>query len=110
MEARRKAADGLGAAEVRQEGDVGAVQRDGAGIGDKGARDGVEQGGLARAVGAHNGGKIPLIQVQIDVGEGFFLIDRSGVEGHAHMVQLKHGPAPFPAGPLCGGGTWSDSF
>ena len=89
-------ANRLGALVVRQEGNVLPIQRDGAGIGDELARNGVEQCRLARAVGSDNRGKVTVIQVEIHTFQRGFFIDRAGVEGLADILQIKHGgPPPF---------------
>ncbi len=53
----KQMADDPAALIFRREGDVLAAQRDAALVGNEPAGDGVEQGGLARAVGTHDGGK-----------------------------------------------------
>lgn len=84
-------ADDLGAAIVRHHGDVLPRQSDGAGVGDEFPGDGIEQGGFTRPVGAHNGGEIALLQVEVHILQRHLLVDGAGVEGFAHMFQIKHG-------------------
>ena len=86
----KQVADDLAALMLRLKGDVLSAQQDAALIRDKAAGDGVEQGGFARAVGAHDGGKIPGLHVQADAVQCYFFIDRAGVEGLVQVVQLKH--------------------
>ena len=86
--------DGLGALEIRQEGDVLTVQRDRAGIGDELTGDGVEKRGFARAVGADDCGEIPLRQMEIHPLQRHLLIDGAGIEGLTDIFQFKHGGRP----------------
>ena len=97
------AANRLGALEVRQEGDVPAVQHDRAGVGDELARNGVEQRGLARAVGADNRRKVAVVQMQVHVFEGDLLIDSARIERFADVFQIKH-VGHLPSGRWRGGG------
>ena len=75
---------------LRLEGDVLPRQGDGALIHIEAPGDGVEQGALARAVGAHDGDEVPGLQVEGQAAEGLLLIDRAGVEGLGDMFQLQH--------------------
>ena len=77
----KQVADDLAALVLRLKGDILSTQQDAALVGDEAAGDGVEQGGFARTVGAHDGGKIPGFHVQADAVQGHFFIDRAGVEG-----------------------------
>ena len=79
----KHASDVLAALVVGQVGDVRPGQGDGAAVRQKGACDGVEQGGFACAVGAHDGDEVTGGQMQGQVLQGAFLVDRSGVEGLA---------------------------
>ena len=83
--------DGLGALVVWQKGDIFARQRDGAGVGDELARNGVEQRGFARAVGADDGGKVTVVEVKVHAFQRDLLIDGAGVERFADVFQFKHG-------------------
>ena len=56
--------DDLAALVLRRKGDVLPAQQNAALIGNKAAGDGIEQGGFARAVGAHDGGKISGFHLQ----------------------------------------------
>ena len=94
----------LGTAVIRQKGDVLSVQRDMPGISDKFARNGIEQRGFARPVGADDGGKIARLQVQVDVIQRQLFVDGAGVKGFAYVLQLKHGGHP-PCGFWRGGGS-----
>ena len=87
---------GVGAHTAIGKGDVLIAQCDAALVGDEAAGDGVEQGGFARAVGAHDGGKVPGFHVQADTVQGHFFIDRAGVESLVQIVQLKHFHLTFP--------------
>ena len=80
----------LGAAVVRHHRDVLAIQGDGTGIGDELPGDGIEQRGFARTVGAHDGGEIPFLQMEVHVLQRHLLVDGTGVEGLAHTLQIKH--------------------
>ena len=79
------APDELTALVVRQAGDVLPVQLDGATIHRKGSGDGVEEGGLARAVGAENGDEIALRKVQAQVGQSLLFVDGARVEGFGNV-------------------------
>ena len=56
--------DDLAALVLRRKGDVLPAQQNAALVGDKAAGDGVEQGRFARAVGAHDGGKVSGLHLQ----------------------------------------------
>ena len=56
--------DDLAALVLRRKGDVLSAQQNAALVGDKAAGDGIEQGGFARAVGAHDGGKVSGLHLQ----------------------------------------------
>ena len=90
-----QAANRLGAAEIRLEGHIHPIQQNAAGIRNKAACNGIEQGGFARAVGTHNGSELAAFHMQIDIGQRFFLVHRTGVKGHTDMVQIKHGSCPL---------------
>ena len=92
----KQVADDLAALVLRRKGDVLSAQQNAALVGNKAAGDGVEQGGFARAVGAHDGGKVPGFHVQADTVQGHFFIDRAGVESLVQIVQLKHFHLTFP--------------
>src|SRR5699024_3111543 len=82
-------ADHLAALELGGEGDVLPAQDDAALVGDEPAGDGVEQGGFARAVGAHDGGEIALFQRQVDAVQRYLFVNGARVErfeiGRAHV-------------------------
>ena len=71
-------------------GDVHAVQFDGAILHEEGASDGVEHGGFACAIAAHDGGKIPSVQLEIQAVQGFLLVDGAGVKGLVEVGQFQH--------------------
>ena len=75
---------------LRQKGDVRAAQGNAAGIHIKAAADGVEQGGLSRAVGADDRDELPLFQMEGQVRDGLFLVDGAGVEGLGNMLNVQH--------------------
>ena len=83
-------ADDLAALVLRLKGDVLPAQHDAALVGDESAGDGIEQGGLARAVGAYDGGKIPGLQVKAHPVQSHLFVDGAGVEGLMQVVQLQH--------------------
>ena len=58
------------------------------------ARDGVEHGGLSRAVSADDGDEITGIQMERELVQRAFLVDGAGVEGLADLEQVKHGSSP----------------
>ena len=86
----KQAANLLAAPVVRQLCDIPAVQRNRAAVRQKGSRDGVEQGGFARAVGAEDGDEIARVQMERQILQRLFLIDRAGVKGQTDVVQLQH--------------------
>ena len=99
------AADVLGAAVVRHKGDVLPVQRNGAGVGDELARNGVEHRGFARAVGADDRSKVAILQVKVDLLQGQLFVDGAGVKGLADIFQFKHGGHLLSQRGSDGGGT-----
>ena len=84
-------ADVLGAAVVRHKRDVLVIQRDGTSIRDELACNGVEHRGLACAVGADDGGKVAVFQIQVDLLQSQLFVDGAGVKGFADVFQFKHG-------------------
>ena len=81
--------------DIRLEGHIHPIQQNTAGIRNKAACNGIEQGGFARAVGTHNGSELAAFHMQIDIGQRFFLVHRTGVKSHTDMVQIKHGSCPL---------------
>ena len=86
----KQVSDDLAALVFRFKGDVLPAQKDATLIRDEAAGDGIEQGGFARAVGAHDGGKIACFHVQADPVQRHFFVDGAGVEGLVQVIQLKH--------------------
>ncbi len=82
------------AAVSRQIGDVLPVQGDVSLIGEEISGNGVEHGGLAGAVGAHDGGEITRLQLQGQVVQCLLLVDSARVEGLGQVIQLQHVNAP----------------
>ncbi len=91
------------AAKFRQAGHVRPVDEDAPLIHGPHARHRVEHGGLARAVAANDGDKIPLAKVEVKALKGFFFVDGAGVKGLADMVDVKHACSP-PSLRLCPAG------
>ena len=92
------------AAVLGLEGHVFPAQNDAALVGIEHPADGVEQGGLARAVRAHHRGKIPGGQVERHLVQGPLLVHRAGVKGLGYSLQLQHTLAPplfFLAASFC---------
>ena len=78
----------------RQERDVPPVKRDGAGIHIKHAGNGIEERALAGAVGADDGGKLPVGQPEREVGNGALLVHGAGVERLGNVRNFKHRSRP----------------
>ena len=89
-----QSADLTAALVLGQKGHVPAVQQDPAAVHEEISGDGVEEGGLARTVGADNGGEIPGGQVETEIIQSQPGIHRSGVKGHGDVLQTQHSPAP----------------
>ena len=83
-------ADELAALVVRQIGDVAAVQGDGTAVHHEGTGDGIEQCGLACTVGTENGDEIPLVQMQVQIGQGLLFVDGAGIEGLGDVMDFQH--------------------
>ena len=79
---------------LRLEGDVLPRQADGALIHIEGPRDGVEEGGFTRAVGAHDGDEVPLLQTEGNSAQRLLLVHRSGVEGLGDTRKFQHLSVP----------------
>ena len=79
-----KTADILASLEVRLGCNVPAVQDHGTGVGPESTGDGTEEGGFARTVGAQDGDKIALIQMQIYASQGGFFVDGACTEGFSN--------------------------
>ena len=75
---------------VRLVGDVYSVQADGALVHRKRTGNGVEQRGFSRPVGAQNGDKVSLCQLQIHIGQRLFLVYCAGIEGFGQIGKLQH--------------------
>ena len=73
-----------------QIGDVLPVQGDGALVHIEVPGDGVEQGGFARPVGAHDGDEIPRRQLERQAAQGLLLVDGPGVEGLGNVLDYQH--------------------
>ena len=86
---------------LRLEGDILPVQHHGAPVGEEHPGDGVEQGGLARPVGAHHGDEVPGGQVEIYPVQRLLLVDGAGVEGLGDIVQLQHLAPSFRRASFC---------
>ena len=86
----KQMADAAAALVVRKEGKIDAVERDKAAVHEKGAGNGVEQRGFARAVGADDRGKFPIGQRETQILNGFLLVDGSGVERFGNVADFKH--------------------
>ena len=82
-------------------GDILPVQHNGPPVREKHPGDGVEQGGLTRAVGAHHGDEVPGGQVEGNPVQRLLLIDGAGVEGLGNIVQLQHGVPSFLRASFC---------
>ncbi len=89
-------ADNLAALVLRLKGDVLPAQHDAALVGDEPAGDGIEQGGLSRAVGTHDGGKVPGFHVQAHSVQSHLFVHGTGVESLMQVVQLQHFHLTFP--------------
>ena len=83
-------ADDLAALILRRKGNVLPAQHDAALVGNETAGDGVEHGGFARAVGAHDGGKVARLHVQAHTVQGHLFVDGAGVKGLVQIVQFQH--------------------
>ena len=75
---------------LRQVGHVVAIDDDTALVHRPYARDGIENGGFARAVAADDGDKITVIEVQIDMVQRHALVDRAGIKSLSDVNQIKH--------------------
>ena len=96
--------DDLAALVLRRKGDVLPAQQNAALVGDKAAGNGIEQGGFARAVGAHNSGKISGFHLQAHAGKRHLFVDGAGVKGLVQVVQLQHFHVTVPpCWSRCGG-------
>ena len=84
------AADELGALVLRPFRDVGAGNLDRALVDGIGARDGVHQGGFARAVAADDGDEVACVEVKAHVVQGQLLGDGAGVEGLGDVLDVEH--------------------
>ena len=96
----KDAAEELGALVFRHARHVHAVDLDGAIIRLPHAGDGVEQGGLARAVAADDGDKFAVSDLQIEAIERRLGVDGTGVERLLQVRDPKHLPhlhSPYPA-------------
>ena len=104
--------DDLAALVLRRKGDVLSAQQNAALVGDKAAGDGVEQGGFARAIGAHDGGKISGLHLQAYAVQCHLFVDGAGVKGLVQVVQLQHFHVTVPpCWSRCGGhGRRADAF
>ena len=83
-------ADDLAALILGRKGNVLPAQHDAALVGNETAGDGIEHGGFARAVGAHDGGKVACLHVQAHTVQGHFFVDGAGVKGLVQVVQFQH--------------------
>ena len=92
----KQVADDLAALVLRLKGDILSAQQNAALVGDEAAGDGVEQGGFARAIGAHDGGKVPGFHVQAHSVQSHLFVHGTGVEGLMQVVQLQHFHLTFP--------------
>ena len=88
------AADVLGALVFGPFRDVRARDDDAARIDAEGARDGVHQRRLARAVAADDGHEVAGRKVKRDAPERIFLRDRAGVEGLRDVFEPEHQRSP----------------
>ena len=84
------AAQQVRAAVLGQVGHVRAVDDDPALVHRPHAGDGVQDGGLARAVAADDGHEVAVLQVEVHAVERDLLIDGLGVESLADVDQVKH--------------------
>ena len=75
---------------LRQVGDIGAADGDGALVHRPGAGHGVEHGALSGAVAADDGAEVPLVQGEAHPPQGLLLVDGPGVEGLPDLLNLKH--------------------
>ena len=73
---------------LRLQGDVLAVQKNSAGVGDEAAGNCVEQRGFSGAVCADDGYKIPVMHRKGEIVEGQLGIRRSGIKGFEKMLKL----------------------
>ena len=89
------APDVLCALMLRQAGDVLPVHEDLAHINGPHTGNGVQHGGLARAVAADNGDKIAVLQGQLQPAQGNLLVDGAGIKGLVNVFDLKHGASPL---------------
>ena len=102
----KEPANDLAALVVRQEGNVLAVQHNGAGIQPEGSGDGTEEGGFPRTVGAQDGDKVPGIQVEINAPQGYFLVDGADTEGFLNIGQSQHITPLLSSRPAGQAGQW----
>jgi hypothetical protein len=79
---------------LRQMGHVHPAHGDGALVHRPHPGDGVEEGGLARAVAADDGDEVPLVQVERHPIQGGFFVHGAGVEGLIDIFHVKHGHSP----------------
>ena len=87
-------ADEPGPLVLRQAGHILPADGDGAAVHRVDARHQIEQGGLARAVAADDGGEVPFVEGEGDTVHGPLLVDGAGVEGLINFVHFKHGERP----------------
>ena len=78
----------------RQERDVPPIERDGAGIDIEHAGNGIEERALAGTVGADDGGKLPVGQLEREVGNSALLVHGAGIERLGDVGNFKHRSCP----------------
>ena len=89
-----QAADNLGPAELREEGNIAAGEEDASGIGIEAAGNRVKKGGLPGAVGADDRDEVARVEMEREVANGTLLVHGAGVEGLRDMGDGQHVSAP----------------
>ena len=75
---------------LRLEGQIRTVQQDTPLVGVKAPGNGPKQGGLPGAVGAYDGGELPVLQMQGELPQSLPGIGRAGVEGLGNGSDIQH--------------------
>ena len=75
---------------LRLEGQIRTVQQDAPLVGVKASGDGSKQGGLPGAVGAYDGGELPVLQMQGELPQSLPGIGRAGVKGLGNGSDVQH--------------------
>ena len=86
----KQAADLTGPPVFGGKGHILTVEHNSAAVGKEAAADGVEQGGLARAVGVDNGHEVSRRKMQAQIVQCQLFIHRAGMKGFGNMRNVQH--------------------